>query len=241
MIRIPKYWTYFIFALLCLGLVFQNNSHLFAAIGINYSFNFLARIGIFVWVIWLVILGGRGHVIYWSYFRDQISYGDFPGGYGILYGAFGLGLILILLGALTAEQNIINSSAPKSFAPTNTARNSLPPQFLPTPTKILITYNNLPCASWNVIDKYDIDSNLCVYGKIFDYGPYKDKWNTIYFSSRSDAFRVIDFNGFYGTPLQPGDCVRVYGKIRDNNIYLLIAPELKNPDRITIYSSSMCD
>ncbi|HNB53758.1 MAG TPA: DnaJ domain-containing protein [Anaerolineales bacterium] len=109
------------------------------------------------------------------------------------------------------------------------------------PPKQIISYNGITCESWNSINKSDLGAVTCIYGKIYDYGPEPDNWNFIQFSSSSSAFRVVDFNFYYWEPLNIGDCVVVYGKIRDNGSYIMITPDKDASDSIQVGSASYCD
>ena len=99
MLRIPRYWAYFIIALFCVVLIFQSDNHLLSFLGISTSFNFFARIGLLIWGVWFLLLGTRGHVVFWSTYST--SYADFSGGYKILWTLFGIGSFLLFLGSLS--------------------------------------------------------------------------------------------------------------------------------------------
>jgi len=113
---------------------------------------------------------------------------------------------------------------------------------LPRPTNTVRqvpSYHGIPCVRWDEVPASSLDSSICVYGIIYTYGPYSNQWDTIYFSESPSAFRVMDFNVFYATPLSPGDCAIVYGRIRDYGPYLVITPDTTRSDSVTT-SSSPC-
>lgn len=149
-----------------------------------------------------------------------------------------IGFFLFSMISSASAQPTSYSSAP--VYPTNTPiyRSTQPP---PRPTKRSITYNGITCVPWTSINESDVESRLCVYGKVYTYGPYTDKWSTIQFSSSSTAFRVMDFNYYYTSPLEFGDCVVVYGRIRDYGAYLIITPDKDAVDSIRVSSSEYCD
>ena len=133
----------------------------------------------------------------------------------------------------------IRSTQP-SLSPTK--RPTQKPTLRPTNApKQSITYGNLTCKSWNSIKRSDLETITCIYGKVYDYGPEADNWNFIQFTSSTSAFRVVDFNYYYWSPLNTGDCVIVYGRIRDNGAYLMITPDKDAADSVRVGSSSYCD
>lgn len=133
---------------------------------------------------------------------------------------------------------ILPSFTPKKTVMTRPKNTSTP---YPINTEVPeLTYYGLKCIGWTDITDLHIDKHICIYGKIFSFGPYSDKWNTIYFSDSSKAFRVVDFNGYYINAPNLGDCVRVYGKIRDNGEYLLITPDKDAEDALVAYPAKYC-
>lgn len=194
MIRIPRYWTYFIFAVVCIGLAIQGDNHLFSFIGISTSFNFFARIGLLVLVVWFLLLGTRGHVIFWSTFR--ISYADFHGGYKILWILFGLGSFLLFLGSFTSSSQL-NYSLPPTTAP------------LPThiPTKIKTpTVQASNCLHWSQITPSMAGRKICVYGSVDSIYSTNETSTRIKFTSQPNTFFLYDVNFVY-PDLNEGDCV----------------------------------
>ncbi len=143
-------------------------------------------------------------------------------------------LLIVLSMACSITSPIIEptatpSSVPSTFTPKPTATPALTRTPRPTPTKEPLTYNDIPCVPWASVSEKDIETYLCAYGIILDYGPESDKWHTILFSADENAFRVQDFNYYYLTPLTIGECLLVYGKIRENGPYLMITPEFDEP------------
>lgn len=194
MIRIPRYWTYFIFAIVCIGLAFQSNSRLFYFIGVSTSFNFLARIGLLVWVVWLFLLGTRGHVIFWSTYR--ISYANFYGGYKTLWILFGLGSFLLFLGSLT-------SSSQASYSPTPT--NAPLPTHVPTKIKTP-TVQASNCIHWSQISLSMEGRKICIYGTVDSIYSTNETSTRIKFNSQPNTFFLYDVNFVY-PGLKGGDCV----------------------------------
>jgi len=130
----------------------------------------------------------------------------------------------------------ITSSPPtKTSLPTPVIEASSAPTGLPP-----ITYHGAPCSPWDSINSSHIGSKLCIYGKIFAYGPFPDGWTTISFTPDQTAFRVVDFNNTYSAPLQLGDCAIIYGTIRDNSSYLVIAPDFRLEDSIQTRPPQVC-
>ncbi len=170
--------------------------------------------------------------------------------------ATGIGFVTLIIGAALLAMYVIfssSSSSPSVYQPpipmpiteqrsTDTPRPRRQPTATPFATKQpKINYHNLNCIPWTRVDETDIDSQICIYGSVYSYGQYSNKWNTIQFSSASDAFRMVDFNFFYTSPLNYGDCVIVYGKVRDYGPYLIITPDKDAEDSIqTISPSSSC-
>ena len=158
-----------------------------------------------------------------------------------------LGYILMsIFTTVSAKPAIISTASVYSIrtptlratkAPLPTSRSTLPAQSLLKP---IISYNGKDCVPWSSINSSDLESWLCIYGKVYTYGPYSDKWHTIQFSPNSTAFRVTDFNYYYASPLTIGDCVIVYGRIRDNGAYLIITPDKDADNSIRVGPSSIC-
>jgi hypothetical protein len=140
-----------------------------------------------------------------------------------------------------AQPTFTPSSVPFTFTPKPTATPTSTRTPRPTPTKEPITYDGTPCILWTSVTEKDLETYLCIYGIILDYGPISNKWHTILFSPDADAFRVQDFNYYYLTPLTIGDCVVIYGKIRQNGPYLMITPEFDAPDRVRVGDARFCE
>jgi len=133
---------------------------------------------------------------------------------------------------------VVDSAAqykPPTSAPANT------PRPLPTATSIpAITYRGTECIEWTEVRSSQIDTRICVYGIIYTYGPYSNRWDTIQFSPSANSFRVTDFNYYYLEPLDGGDCAIIYGRIRDYGPYLIITPEKDADDAIRTGPGSLC-
>jgi hypothetical protein len=152
-----------------------------------------------------------------------------------------IGLIIFLFGIFALFRGMVS---PAIVLPTPSRyRTPLPATKLPPkPTKVQIDYYGLPCVSWRTINSTDIDSYLCVYGIVTNYGPYSNRWNFIQFSPYTDALRIVDFNYYYYSELNIGNCVSVYGKVRDNGAYLMVTPDKNKEDSVrTITPSSICN
>lgn len=90
----------------------------------------------------------------------------------------------------------ISSTATATRIPTSTPR--------PTISIQPITFLGNRCLHWSDVNKTHLGQKRCVYGRIYTFGPYLDRWDTIYFSAASSSFRVIDFNYYWMTPLELG-------------------------------------
>lgn len=116
------------------------------------------------------------------------------------------------------------------------------PTSTPRPTEAIrpITFLGNRCLHWSAINKSYLGQKRCVYGRVYTFGPYRDRWDTIYFSASSSSFRVIDFNYYWLTPLEVGSCVVIYGTIRDYGPYLMITPDkdLDSPILVGDYDAS---
>jgi len=93
-------------------------------------------------------------------------------------------------------------------------------------------------VSWASITEKDIEKHLCVFGIIYNFAPSSNKWYTVEFSSDPDSFRIYDFNYYYLIPLSKGDCIVIYGRIRDWGPFLIIAPEFKSDKDIGVVEAA---
>jgi hypothetical protein len=95
---------------------------------------------------------------------------------------------------------------------------------------------------WNEVRASHVGTAGCVYGKVYNYGPYSNHWTFIRFSASTSAIQMQDFNYYYYSPLNIGDCVVVYGRIRDNGSYLIITPDKDANDSVQVLApSSLCE
>jgi len=214
MIRIPRYWTYFIFGIVCVVLAFQSGEYLFSFIGINIPFNFLARIGLLVWAAWLLLLGIRGHVIFWE---RRMTYASFYGGYGILWKIFGAGLLLLVLGSFTFSSQSSYSPSPTT-APTSTR----------IPTKIKTpTVQESNCIHWSQITSSMAGRKICIYGIVDSIYNTNESSTRMKFSSQPNTFFLYDVNYVY-PDLKEGDCVSAEEVLQlyDNKIPYMEISEL---------------
>jgi hypothetical protein len=151
-------------------------------------------------------------------------------------------IILLSIVGLSIVFSIFSSSVGQSPAPVSLTFTPKPTQRPPTATpKPVLSYNNIPCVSWRSITSRDLESKLCIYGKVYNYGPYANEWTFIQFSEEANALRVMDFNYYYYSPLKFGDCVMVYGRIRDYGPYLIITPDKDDTGSIKVGDSSLCN
>ena len=102
-------------------------------------------------------------------------------------------------------------------------------------------YNDINCYPWTSIHQLDVGSRICIYGKVYSYGPYSNQWSIIQFSSTSTAIRMKEFNYFYSDPLKVGDCVIVCGTIRKDGENLIIVPDKNVSEPILVGPSEYCD
>ena len=163
-----------------------------------------------------------------------------------------IGYVLFFTIFPTSTMHQKTTSIPSStkLSPT---QNPIPsPAQLPTqrplPTEFRITFNGIPCIPWASVDNSYIGNRICVYGKVFSYSPpieknnYLSGWNNIQFSSKPASFQMIQYNGYYLVPIEIGDCVAIFGRIRDNGSYLIIAPGVEESKSVMIFKmSSVCD
>lgn len=153
-------------------------------------------------------------------------------------------VVSVIVGALsssiTPQNPIRQPTAASQYSLTQPTSTYRPTQRPILPTVPLLNYKGLPCISWVAIDKSDLESKLCVKGIIYTYGPYSDYWTFIRFSPNSDALQVMDFNYYYYEPLNIGDCVAVYGRIRDYGPHLIITPDKDAIDSVRVGPSSLC-
>lgn len=241
MIRIPINWIFYIFSLFCVIFAFHSENVIYGVIGIDGLYSFLARIGFLVFALSFFLLGFRGGIFSGSRYTNP--YTDYPGGCGLYFMLLGLGSALILFGSFSFEstRNESNNTASIPSAPTSTIQTSRPTQALYDPITKGIDFNGIRCHSWEEIDESYVEETLCIFGKVYTFGPYSNKWNTIQFTPETTGFRVIDFNYEYSTPLELGECVVVYGRVRDYGQYLIISPDFKTRDPIVVYSSDHCE
>lgn len=142
----------------------------------------------------------------------------------------GMFVFTIFASALTGYESY---SAVPASTPKPTQRQTIKTS---TP-KPQITYNDQPCLKWSNVTPRYIDTEICIYGKIYNYGPYQNSWNTIEFSSSPNSFRMIDYNYDWQSPINIGDCVLIFGRIRDYGPYLFITPDIDAPDSIQRFNS----
>lgn len=192
---------------------------------------------------WVVYYLGKG--LYMTYTKQELRNPPKATkiGFVILLVAIGLSVVINIF-SMQSSPSPMPPSPQASAVVKRATYTPRPTQRPTTPTstaKPQLSYKNMTCISWEKVDRTDLNSQICVYGKVYSYGPYSDKWSSIQFSEKSDSFRVIDFNYYYSSPLRVGDCVIVYGKIRDYGSYLMITPDKDAADSIRIGSSILCN
>lgn len=224
MIRIPRYWAYLLFAVICCVLALQKDNYLLSFLSISTSFNYFARFGFLIWACWLLLLGIRGHVIFWSSFN--ISYADFYGGYKILWILFGLGSFFLFIGSFSFSYQINSTSLPPTAKP---------------PTRIASTSSRIPikidrstptaqiddCIHWTDVSSLMEGQNICVYGEVESYYNTTETATRINFSSNKKSIFLYDMNYYY-PDLKVGDCVVAKDILRlyNNEIPYLSISEL---------------
>lgn len=201
MIRVPKYWLYFLLAIVCIIFTFQNDNRLFSYFGVSTYFNFFARIGLVIWTIWFLLLGIRGHVIFWSSFNH--SYADFYGGYKLLWILFGLGSFFSLLGAISFSPNVeVSQTPPQKAAP---IINTMPPTNIVKKNKTP-TPQSSNCIHWTEITSSMNGQRICVFGDVYSIYNTQETATRINFSSERNNFFLYDIKYVY-PDLGKGDCV----------------------------------
>lgn len=175
------------------------------------------------------------------YFRPRPKTSPSPSPILVFPAIIGTFLTIISISSSFFAPSVRQITIPSTPIPAVISPTPRPTQKQPTPTLPKITYNGVPCLLWKTITNTYIESHICVYGKVF--APKNSKgWSSIQFSPNADALRVIDFNYIYYTPIQAGDCVAIYGRIRDNGAYLIITPDKDAKDSIRgLTPASRCD
>jgi hypothetical protein len=208
----------------------------FAAKGRYNKVNLFGYLNMVIWSVvpfadwWVVYYLGRG--LYMTFSKQELPNPPKATNAGTI-----LLVVIIVISAIIAAFSSSPATQYPTPQPTLTAR---PTQRPIPPTALPLNFNGLPCVSWAIINRSDLDSHLCIYGIVYTYGPYSDKWTFIRFSPKTDAFRVLDFNYYYYSPLNIGDCVIVYGRVRDYGSYLIITPDKDAADSVRVGSSSLC-
>jgi hypothetical protein len=164
-------------------------------------------------------------------------------------------LLVLLVGITTGPLGVGMQSGLAGRTSTNTPpryRTSTPrPAVTRTPAatrrptataKIAPAYHGVTCLRWSEVNSSHVDTQRCIYGKVYAVKPETWHWTTIEFSSSASAFRMEDYNYYYYSPLEVGDCVVIYGRIRDNASYLIITPNKDADDSVsTLRPASLCD
>lgn len=142
------------------------------------------------------------------------------------------GLSASSFNTVTSTPKIVVVTSSPTKNPTKTTqptRRAVPSS---TPKEESLYLHGLKCVHWSTINSSHLNKYVCVYGNVYDYGPYSNKWSTIQFSYNQNAFRITDFNYFYTTPLEIKECVVAYGKVRDYGTYLFVSPDINYEDSI---------
>lgn len=150
-------------------------------------------------------------------------------------------LLMVLLYGCSPSTAPVPPTVTPSAVPTSTPAPTATKTPRPTRTREPLAYNGTPCVPWTSITEKDIEKYLCVFGIIYDFAPAYDKWYTVEFSSAPDSFRVFDFNYYYLTPVHKGDCIVVYGRVRDWGPFLIIAPDFESPHNVGVGPAEACE
>jgi hypothetical protein len=154
---------------------------------------------------------------------------------------FVLTLLMASLSCNVLSTPVPPTETPSPIPPTFTPKPTATKTPRPTPTRKPLTYNDIPCSPWTSVTEKDIEKHLCVYGIIYNFAPSYDKWYTVEFSSAPDSFRIYDFNYYYLTPLHEGDCIVIYGRIRDWGPFLIISPDFESDKSVRIGDAAYCE
>ncbi len=148
----------------------------------------------------------------------------------------GLIVLLIMIGALCLITGGLRSCAGPTPTPTTKRSPTSTPRIQKTPTRRPPTRTPLPpvqvgppssCIRWDRVGQTHIGKSICMYGIVRNVKPGNDVF-TIEFSDDWYDTKIQDYN-YYWDDINPGECLEVYGTVRDNVNFLFVSPDRDNP------------
>ena len=156
--------------------------------------------------------------------------------------AIGVGLFILLavmILSVVPRKRIVYAYVTQTPTP-NSTPSPFPPTLTPTLDESLSSRPPENCVRWDEIDASNVGNPICMYGIAQEVIPSNGVF-TITFSEDPSDVKVRDYN-FFEYDVAPGDCVLVYGQVRDNVSYLFVAPDVNNPERIERFlPASSCE
>lgn len=157
----------------------------------------------------------------------------------------GLIVLIIMISALCLITGGLKSCAGPSSALITNKSSTRTPRIPKTPTRRPPTRTPSPitgppssCIRWDRVGQTHIGKSICVYGIVHNVKPGNGVF-TIEFSGDWTDTKIQDFN-HYWRDINPGECLAIYGTVRDNVSFLFVSPNRDNPKIIEYSSASAC-